>query len=202
MNSETNSRRSLREMEQEVEAEGRKWMRQRLQKKLQAEADGLGLVFPPEWESGQASAQRNDAPRTAFGRIQLEVWRGRNPADGAWGIPICQWWGLSAHQQLSPALEDKLAYFVTVTGAYETAVQLSLKVGIPMDDATLHALTQRLGARAQEQAQGAAVANAGGKGSRACVQRTGRADARRFSGAPSWGWLGREKNGQTPRGMA
>lgn len=87
MNSETNSRRSLREMEQEVEAEGRKWMRQRLQKKLQAEADGLGLVFPPEWESGQASAQRNDAPRTAFGRIQLEVWRGRNPADGAWGIP-------------------------------------------------------------------------------------------------------------------
>jgi hypothetical protein len=61
MNSETNSGRSLREMEQEVEAEGREWMRQRLQKKLQAEADGLGLVFPPERVSGQASAQRNDA---------------------------------------------------------------------------------------------------------------------------------------------
>ena len=70
-----------------------------------------------------------------------------------WGIPIRQWWGLSAHQQLSPALEDKLAYFVTVTGAYETAAKLARKLGLPMDDGRLHALTQRLGQRAQRQSQ-------------------------------------------------
>ena len=62
MNSETNTGRSLREMEQEVEAEGRQWMRDRLQKKLQAEAERLGSVFPPGRAPGLASAHRNDAP--------------------------------------------------------------------------------------------------------------------------------------------
>ena len=62
MNSEAKSGRSLREMEQEVEAEGREWMRQRLQEKLQAEADRLGSVSPPERAESVASAQRNDVP--------------------------------------------------------------------------------------------------------------------------------------------
>jgi hypothetical protein len=90
---------------------------------------------------------------TTFGRVELKVWRGKNPADGTWGIRLRQRWGLSAHQQMSPALEDKLAYFVTVTGAYETAAKLARKLGMPMDDARLHALTQRLGRRAQAQSQ-------------------------------------------------
>ena len=90
---------------------------------------------------------------TGFGRVELKVWRGKNPVDGRWGIPIRQHWGLGAHQQLSPALEDKLAYFVTVTGAYETAAKLAHKLGIRMDGGRLHAMTQRLGQRAQEQSQ-------------------------------------------------
>jgi len=49
--------------------------------------------------------------RTTFGVVVLSVWRGKNPADGSWGIPIRQCWGLWPHQQLSPALEDKLALF-------------------------------------------------------------------------------------------
>ena len=52
--------------------------------------------------------------RTAFGVIALRVWRGKNPADGSWGIPIRQHWGLTPHPQLSPALEGKLGYFATV----------------------------------------------------------------------------------------
>jgi hypothetical protein len=52
---------SLREMELEVEAEGREWMRQRLQEKVQAEADREGRVFPPERAKGQASSHRVDA---------------------------------------------------------------------------------------------------------------------------------------------
>jgi len=90
---------------------------------------------------------------TLFGRIALKVWRGKNPTDQTWGIPVRQWWGLTAHQQMSPALEDRLAYFVTVTGAFETAAQLARKLGLPMNDARLHALTQRLGRRAQAQSQ-------------------------------------------------
>jgi len=89
--------------------------------------------------------------RTGFGTVVLKVWRGKNPADGKWGIPIRQRWGLVAHQQLSPALQDKLAYFATVAGTYESAARLAGKVGIPIEDSTVRELVQRLGARAEEQ---------------------------------------------------
>ena len=59
--------------------------------------------------------------RTAFGTVRLSAWRGKNPVDGCWGCPIREYWRLSPHQQLSPALEDKLAYFATVTGSYPGA---------------------------------------------------------------------------------
>ena len=91
--------------------------------------------------------------RTAFGPVTLAVWHGKDPADGRWGCPMRQCWGLSAHQQLSPALEDKLAYFATVTGSYEAAAQLAAKVGCPVEDSTIHALVQRLGAKAEAQTQ-------------------------------------------------
>src|SRR5258708_5518750 len=44
MTSENPTPRSLRDMELEVLAEGREWMRQRLEQKLQAEADRHGGV--------------------------------------------------------------------------------------------------------------------------------------------------------------
>ena len=91
--------------------------------------------------------------RTAFGVVGLSVWRGKNPANGHWGIPMRERWGLSPHQELSPALEDKLAYFATVAGSYEMAARLACKVGIPIEDSTVRALVQRLGARAQEQTE-------------------------------------------------
>ncbi len=52
---------SLREIEMEVEAEGREWTRQRLQQRLQEEADRQGGVFPPQRPGGGASAQPSDA---------------------------------------------------------------------------------------------------------------------------------------------
>ena len=91
--------------------------------------------------------------RTAFGVIVLSVWRGKNPANGHWGIPMRERWGLTPHQELSPALEDKLAYFATVAGSYEMAARLACKLGIPIEDSTVRALVQRLGARAQEQSE-------------------------------------------------
>jgi hypothetical protein len=91
--------------------------------------------------------------RTAFGVLTLRVWRGKNPADGTWAVPIRQRWGLTPHQPLSPALEDKLGYFATVTGTYEMAAQLARKVGVPIEDSTVRALVQRLGARAEAQTQ-------------------------------------------------
>ena len=91
--------------------------------------------------------------RTSFGLVALRVWHGKDPADGHWGCPLRERWGLSAHQQLSPALEDKLAYFGTVTVSYEAAAKLAAKVGIGVEDSTICALVQRLGARAEAQTQ-------------------------------------------------
>lgn len=61
MTSENPELRSLRDMELEVLAEGRDWMRQRLERKLQAEATRQGGVFPPKRSKGAASAKRAGA---------------------------------------------------------------------------------------------------------------------------------------------
>ena len=61
MNSEKEQVRSLREIEEEVMAEGREWMRQRLEQKLQEQADRHGGVFPPQRKQGQAPAKADHA---------------------------------------------------------------------------------------------------------------------------------------------
>ncbi len=63
MNSDNPEARSLREIEMEVLAEGREWMRQRLQQKLQAETDRQGGVFPPQRSQGLAPAKAADASK-------------------------------------------------------------------------------------------------------------------------------------------
>jgi len=62
MNSENEALPTLRELENQVLAEGREWTRQRLQQKLQEQADRHGGVFPPERKEGLASAKKNNAP--------------------------------------------------------------------------------------------------------------------------------------------
>jgi hypothetical protein len=61
MNSETNARNALRDMELEVEAEGREWMRRRLADKLQAQVEEQGAIFPLERKESASSAAGNDA---------------------------------------------------------------------------------------------------------------------------------------------
>lgn len=63
MNPEKEMRpRSLREIELEVEAEGREWTRLRLQQRLQEESNRHGGVFPPDGTAGGASAKPRDEP--------------------------------------------------------------------------------------------------------------------------------------------
>ena len=52
---------SLREIELEVETEGREWMRRRLEERLQREADRGNAVFPPQPTQGAASAPEGAA---------------------------------------------------------------------------------------------------------------------------------------------
>jgi len=91
--------------------------------------------------------------RTGPGLVELEVVHGQDPGDGHWGCPIRERWGLSDHQQLSLALEDKLAFTVTATGSYEEAALLAQKWGVGVSASAVHALTQRLGSRAEARTQ-------------------------------------------------
>jgi hypothetical protein len=62
-------------------------------------------------------------------------------------------WQLGPHQKLTPGFAEKLCFTATATGSYEEAAQVASKWSQSMDDATLHALVQRMGARAEAQAQ-------------------------------------------------
>lgn len=93
--------------------------------------------------------------RTGVGLIELQVLHGQDPGDRHWGCPIRERWGLSAHQQMSLELEDRLAFTITATPSYEEAAAVACKWGVAVDDATLHALTQRLGVKAEAHTQAA-----------------------------------------------
>ena len=60
MTSDNDRPRSLRDIELEVLEEGREWTRQRLEQKLQEEANRQGGVFPPEQPKGSAPAKAID----------------------------------------------------------------------------------------------------------------------------------------------
>lgn len=60
--SEAGQCRSLREIEAEVDAEMRAWGRQRLQEKLQGQADRHGRIFPPQRPSDVARPPADPGP--------------------------------------------------------------------------------------------------------------------------------------------
>lgn len=111
-------------------------------------------AFSPRSQS-QVVHRRNRPMRlrTEAGVVRLEVSYGQDTADRHWGCPMREHWGLTSHQQLSLALEEKLAFTITATASYEEAAALAQKWGVPVTDAALHALTRRLGSRAEQQRQ-------------------------------------------------
>ena len=91
--------------------------------------------------------------RSEFGEVKLVVDYGQHPENSKWLCPIQQHWGLRAHQKITPGFAEKLCFTVTATGSYEEAAQVASKWAPSIDDATLHALVQRVGRRAEAQAQ-------------------------------------------------
>lgn len=91
--------------------------------------------------------------RTVVGRVELWVCHGKDPGDGHWGCPIRERWGLGAHQEMSPALEQKLAFTATLTDSYQKASQMTANWSCPVEASVIHALVQRLGRKAEQQTQ-------------------------------------------------
>src|SRR6185436_21187487 len=83
----------------------------------------------------------------------LVVNYGQDLVTGRWGCPLREAWGLGPHQKITPGFAQKLCFTVTATGSYEEAAQVASQWSQSVDDATLHALVQRAGERAEQQAQ-------------------------------------------------
>lgn len=101
-------------------------------------------------------AQRKRRPltlRSELGEVKLVLDYGQDRATGQWCSPLRRAWGLAPHQTLTPAFAEKLCFTLTATGSYDEAAQVASQWGPSIDDSTLHTLAQRIGARAQEQAQ-------------------------------------------------
>jgi hypothetical protein len=140
----------LRELEQNVLAEGREWTRQRLEKKLQAESDALEPLCPQTGQGLKDVRWRDLQLNTVVGTVELRVRVGYSPALGQWICPARQAWGLAAYQRLSPELEARLAYTASETASYEAAARMATTWGSPVSDGCLHQHVQSLGAQAAE----------------------------------------------------
>jgi len=89
--------------------------------------------------------------QSSVGRVQVETDYGQGAKGGTWISPQREVWGIGAHQKMTPALQDRLCFTVTMTGSYGSAAAVAGKWGSAVDDSTLHALVERVGQRAEEQ---------------------------------------------------
>jgi len=97
--------------------------------------------------------RRSLSLRSQFGDVKLVVDYGQPPQSQEWFCPVQRRWGMSPHQKITPGFAEKLCFTVTATGSYEEAAAVASQWGSAMDDSTLHAVIQRVGAQAQIQTQ-------------------------------------------------
>src|SRR5271170_3433723 len=112
---------------------------------------GSAKLFPLQGQRLVRCQKRTLTLQSSVGRVQIETDYGQGAKGGAWICPQREAWGIGAHQKMTPALQDRLCFTVTLTGSYESAAAVAGKWGSAVDDSTLHALVERVGQRAEEQ---------------------------------------------------
>ena len=140
----------LRQMEQTVLAEGREWMRRRLEKQLQAASDALEAICPKTGQGLRETRWRDLQLTTVVGVVKLRVRHGYSVGLGQWVCPARAAWGLEAYQRVSPELEARLCYTATEVGSYERAAKMAVRWGSPVSDDLVHQHVQQRGRAALE----------------------------------------------------
>ena len=140
----------LRQLEQDVLAEGREWTRRTLEKRLQDDSEALPVACPKTGEGLKDVRWRDLQLMTLSGVVKLRVRHGFSPALGQWVCPARQAWGLPSYQRLSPELESRLAYTASETTSYEAAAQMATRWGCPVSDGCIHQHLQSLGVAAEQ----------------------------------------------------
>lgn len=141
---------TLKEMEKETLAQGREWTRQRLEQRLQEEADFIAAVCPQSGLVLKRQQRTSFTLMTVAGSVTVKATRGYSTATQSWVCPVREHWGLAKWQRLSPEFEERLAYSATQVGSFEKAAAMSGCWGSPISDDALHALVQRSAARSRE----------------------------------------------------
>jgi len=139
---------SLREIEQEIEAQAQEWHRQQLQKRLQQAADEQGAVCPHTGKLLQEARYETVTLVTCAGTVRLRAHYGRHPQTRKWQYPIRLLWDLQPRQRLSPQLQDRVSYTAAETDSYERAAKMATKWGTPIAASTIHKHAQRMGREA------------------------------------------------------
>ncbi len=140
----------LRQIEQEVLAQGREWTRRRLEQALQAQSDQMPACCPETGQPLKEVRWRNLQLTTVVGTVKLRVRHGYSPALKQWVCPARARWGLEAYQRLSPELQSRLAYTASETASYEAAANMAARWGSPVSDGCIHQQVQRLGQAAAQ----------------------------------------------------
>jgi hypothetical protein len=137
-------------LEMDVLAEGREWTRQRLQERLQAEADAIGEVCPDSGLLLKDVRQRPITLHSCVGLVTVMAAYGFSKQTGRWLSPAREHWHLEPWQRITPELEQRVNYSATHTGSYEKAAAMATRRGSPVSDDLVHKHVQRIGERAQE----------------------------------------------------
>lgn len=138
----------LQRLERQALEEGRDWTRRLLQQRLQEEVDRMGPVSPYSGLKLKRAQRRGMTIRTVCGPVEIQVWYGYCRHSAQWVCPARYRWNLSAYQQLSPELEQRLCHTASETGSYEKAAQMAGVWGCAISDGTIHACIARKGQEA------------------------------------------------------
>jgi hypothetical protein len=138
---------TLWQMEKEVLREGREWTRKRLEQRLQAQAETL-VVCPQSGLVLKKLRTHIFTLITAVGLVTVQAPYGFSSHADGWCCPAREHWGLAERQRLSPEFEQRLTFTATQTGSFEKASALAECWGCSISDDAIHALVQRVGARA------------------------------------------------------
>ena len=87
------------------------------------------------------------------GDVVVPAVYGRDRESGQMVMPLRERLGLQGHQPMSPALEDRLCYLAATSRSYEQAAESANRFGVATDDSQIYRLVQRIGNRAEAQAE-------------------------------------------------
>lgn len=138
----------LLEIEQQVLEQGREWTRQRLQDRLQKEAEKLESEYRKNGVILKETRFRPLELCTVSGRVKIDVCHGYCPEQKRWICPVRQIWSLEAYQRVSPELQSRLCYTATEVSSFETAAKMAYRWGCPCSDDMIHHHVQSCGAKA------------------------------------------------------